>query len=151
IRFPLAQLTGIKNRRMAGETEFSIDLAKKAIEECLANSKYNPQDIDLLICGNISRCHTPGFQITFEPSTSIQLQQHFGFTNAQVFDVSNACTGLFTAAYIADAFMKAGLARRALVVSGEYITHLVRTAQLEIENFMDSRLACLTVGDAGAA
>src|SRR5581483_5403707 len=71
--------------------------------------------------------------------------------NAQVFDVSNACTGLFTAAYIADAFMKAGLARRALVVSGEYITHLVRTAQLEIENFMDSRLACLTVGDAGAA
>lgn len=151
IRFPLAQLTGIKNRRVAGETEFSIDLAKKAIEECLANSKYNPQDIDLLICGNISRCNTPGFQFTFEPNTSIQLQRHFGFTNATLFDVSNACTGLFTAAYIADSFLKTGLARRALVVSGEYITHIARTAQLEIENYMDSRLACLTVGDGGAA
>src|SRR5207248_1646484 len=38
-----------------------------------------------------------------------------------------------------------------LVVSGEHITHLVRTAQLEIENFRDPRLACLTLGDAGVA
>ncbi len=151
IRFPLAKLTGVKNRRMAGETEFSLDIAKQAVAECLANSKYNPEDIDLLICGNISRCNAPGLQFTFEPNTSIQLQQHFGFRHATVLDVSNACTGLFTAAYIADAFLKTGLVRRAMVVSGEYISHIALTAQKEIENYMDSRLACLTVGDAGAA
>jgi 3-oxoacyl-[acyl-carrier-protein] synthase III len=38
-----------------------------------------------------------------------------------------------------------------MVVSGEYITHLTRTAQREIDNFMDPRLACLTLGDAGMA
>ncbi|MBV9706504.1 MAG: non-ribosomal peptide synthetase, partial [Chloroflexi bacterium] len=150
IRFPLAQLTGINTRRMAGETEFALDLAKKAIAACLANSKYKPEDIDLLISASISRCNGP-LQFAFEPNNSVQLRHHFGFTNALAFDVSNACTGLFTAIYLADAFLKAGLIRRALVVSGEYITHLIQTAQKEIETYMDSRLACLTVGDAGAA
>ncbi len=151
LRFPLAKLTGIKTRRMAGETEFSLDIAKKAVADCLANSKYNPEDIDLIVCGNISRCNTPGLQFMFEPNTAVQIQQHFGFTHAIALDVSNACTGLFTAAYVIDSFIKAGLIRRGIAVSGEYISHLVLTAQREIESFMDSRLACLTVGDAGAA
>jgi 3-oxoacyl-[acyl-carrier-protein] synthase III len=151
LRFPLARLTGINNRRMAGETEFGLDIAKKAIIDCLANSKYNPQDIDLLISCSISRCNAVGPKFTFEPSTSIQLKHHFGFSNAITFDVSNACTTLFTGMYIAEAFLKTGMIRRAMVVSGEYISHLILTAQKEIEDFMDSRLACLTVGDAGAA
>lgn len=151
IRFPMARLTGIKTRRIAGETEFSIDLAKKAVAECLANSKYGPEDIDMVICGNISRCNMPGLKFSFEPGTAIQLQRYFGFKNAIVYDLDNACTGLFTAVYIVDAFLKAGLIRRGLVVSGEYISHLIITAQKELESFMDSRLPCLTVGDAGAA
>jgi amino acid adenylation domain-containing protein len=151
IRFPLEQLTGIRNRRVAGETEFAFDLAKKAVEHCLSGSRYNPKDIDLLICSSISRYNGPNFHITFEPGTATQLRHHFGFANALAFDISNACTGMFTAMYIADAFLKAGLIRRALVVSGEYITHLAQTAQKEIEGYLDSRMACLTVGDAGAA
>ncbi len=151
INFPLEQFTGIHSRRMAGETEFSLDLAKKAVEHCLANSKYMPEDIDLLICSNISRCDGPKFQVSFEPSTAVKLIHHFGFSNTVGFDISNACTGMFTATLIIDAFLKAGLIRRGMVVSGEYTTHLTLTAQKEIEGYMDSRLACLTVGDAGAA
>lgn len=151
IRFPLEQLTGIKTRRMAGETEFAFDLAKKAIEQCLKNSRYNPKDIDLLIYSSISRYNGPNFQITFEPGTATLLRDACGFTNALAFDISNACTGMFTAMYIVDAFLKAGMIRRGMVVSGEYITHLSRTAQQEIEGYLDSRMACLTVGDAGAA
>ncbi len=151
IRFPLEQLTGIKTRRMAGESEFAFDLAKKAVAHCLSNSKYNPEDIDLVICSSISRYNGPNFHITFEPGTAIQLRHHFGFRNALTFDLSNACTGMFSAMYIVDAFLKAGLIRRGLVVSGEYITHLTATAQKEIAGYLDSRMACLTVGDAGAA
>ena len=150
IQFPLENITGIKTRRMAGKSEFSIDLARKAIVECLAKSKYNPADIDLLICCNISRYDDIGL-VSFEPSTSIKLRQHFGFTNAIVFDITNACAGMFTGICIVNAFLKAGAIRRGMVVSGEYITHLTQTAQKEIESFMDTRLACLTLGDAGAA
>lgn len=150
IQFPLESITGIKTRRMAGKNEFSIDLAGKAIADCLAKSKYNPTDIDLLICCNISRYDDIGL-VSFEPNTSIKLRQHFGFTNAIVFDITNACAGMFTGIYIANAFLKAGAIRRGMVVSGEYITHLTLTAQKEIESFMDTRLACLTLGDAGSA
>ena len=150
IRFPLEKFTGIKSRHMAGQNEFSIDLARNAIADCLAKSKYNPTDIDLLICCNISRYDGLGL-ISFEPNTSIKLRQYFGFTDAIVFDITNACAGMFTGIYIVNSFIQTGAIRRGMVVSGEYITHLTQTAQKEIESFMDSRLACLTLGDAGAA
>lgn len=151
VRFPMERMTGIKNRRMAGETEFSIDLSRKAIEDCLTNSRYNPEDVDLLICCNISRCDEPGFRFTAEPGTAVKLRKHFGFKNALVFDITNACTGMWTGIYIADAFLKLGIIRCGMVVSGEHITPLAMTAQKEIKGFMDTRLACLTLGDAGAA
>lgn len=147
---PLERLTGIKSRRMAGDTEFSIDLAKKAIQECLAYSKYKPEHIDLLICCNISRCDAP-LRFTFEPGTSVRLKKHFGFDNALIFDVSNACTGMWTGISIVDAFLNLGIIRCGMVVSGEYITNLAQTAQKEIKGVRDKRVACLTLGDAGAA
>ena len=150
IQFPLEKISGIKSRRMAGQTEFSIDLSKNAITECLAKSKYDPADIDLIICCNISRYDHSG-QVSFEPCTSARLKQEFGFTNAMAFDIANACAGMFTGIYIANCFINTGTVNRALVVSGEYITHITQTAQQEIESFMDNRLACLTLGDAGAA
>jgi len=150
IKFPLARITGIDSRRMAGEEEFAIDLAKKAVENCLANSKYNPEDIDIVICCNISRLDSPKV-FSFEPTTSIKLKKHFNFTNAIVFDISNACAGMFTGIHVVNAMIEAGSIRRGMVVSGEYITHLTKTAQREIESFMDDRIACLTLGDAGAA
>ena len=151
ILFPLERLTGIQSRRMAGETEFSIDLARKAIEDCLANSKYNPEHVDLLICCNISRYDGPNFRVSFEPSTSIKLKKHFGFNNAMVFDITNACAGMWTGVMIVNAFLSLEIIQCGMVVSGEYITHLTRSAQNEIEGFMDPQLACLTLGDAGAA
>jgi amino acid adenylation domain-containing protein len=151
IRIPLERLTGIKNRRVAGDDEFSIDLAGKAAADCLARSSYRREEIDLLIACNISRCDGPGHRFTFEPSTASRLRDQCGFLNAVAFDLGNACAGMFTGITVADAFLQTGLVRCALVVSGEYISHLIETAQKEIDDPMDPRLACLTVGDAGAA
>jgi len=150
IRFPLENITGIKNRRMAGQEEFALDLARKAVRDCLDRSRFNPSDIDMLICCGISRIDSPK-TLSFEPNTSVQLKKEFGFSNAIVFDVTNACAGMFTGLYIIDALLKTGAITTGMIVSGEYITHLTDTAQREIENFMDSRIACLTLGDAGAA
>ena len=151
ISLQLERLTGIRNRRMAGDDTFSIDLAKHAVAKCLAVSKYHPADIDLLICCNMSRCDGPDFYYTVEPSTSTRIRKHFAFDRALTFDVGNACAGMFTAIKVVDALLKAGLIDVAMVVSGEYITHLTRTAQYEITDSPDPRLACLTLGDSGAA
>src|SRR6266849_6714740 len=111
ILFPLERLTGIQSRRMAGETEFSIDL---------------------LICCNISRYDGPNFRVSFEPSTSIKLKKHFGFNNAMVFDITNACAGMWTGVMIVNAFLSLEIIQCGMVVSGEYITHLTLSAQNEI-------------------
>ncbi|UXA07682.1 amino acid adenylation domain-containing protein [Mycobacterium sp. SMC-2] len=151
IRLPLERLTGIKNRRVVGEDEFSIDIARKAADDCLSRSSYRREEIDLVIACNISRRDGLGHRFTLEPSTASRLRDQCGFANALAFDISNACAGMFTGITVADAFLQTGLVRNALVVSGEYISHLTETAQKEIEGPMDPRLACLTLGDAGAA
>ncbi|GAB5522535.1 MAG: hypothetical protein Roseis2KO_04070 [Roseivirga sp.] len=150
IRFPLEKISGIKNRRMAGQEEFSIDLARKAVADCLKNSKYQAEEIDALVCCNISRVDGPD-RLSFEPGTSVKLRKHFGLKNALVFDITNACAGMFTGIHIVNNLLATGAIRCGMVVSGEYITHLTQTAQEEITGFMDSRMACLTLGDAGAA
>ena len=147
---PLERLTGIESRRMAGETEFGYDLAVKAVEDCLAGSAYGPDEIDLIVSCNISHFDGPD-EYSFEPGRAVRLRQAFGCHNALAFDVTNACAGMFTGIYLADVLVRAGVIRRGLVVSGEYITHLTETAQKEIKGLSDPRLACLTLGDAGAA
>src|SRR5208282_2172652 len=136
LKFPLERMTGIRNRRMAGEDEYAIDLAANAIKECLANSPYTPADIDLLICCNISRYDGPS-AFSFEPASAIKLKSMMRFDKAIGFDISNACAGIFTGIYVADSFLKSGAADRVMVVSGEYITHLTKTAQKEIQDFLD--------------
>jgi 3-oxoacyl-[acyl-carrier-protein] synthase III len=150
LRFPLERVTGIAWRHVAGEDEFSVELAQKAILDCLSRSKYAPDEIDLIVSCDTS--HSTGFlRHSAEPATAARLLRDFGLSNALAFDVTNACAGVFTALVIVQALLATGAVRNALVVSGEHITHLVRTAQLEIESVRDPRLACLTLGDAGVA
>ncbi len=151
LEFPLERMTGIQSRHVAGETEFAIDLAFKAAISCLENSRFEAGEIDSLIACNISRYDGPDFEVSYEPSTASKLKQRLGATSALAFDVCNACAGFFTALSIAEDQLRSGQAARVMIVSGEYITHLTKTAQKEIEGFLDPRLACLTLGDAGAA
>jgi 3-oxoacyl-[acyl-carrier-protein] synthase III len=151
VAFPIEELTGIHETRFVGDGEFSIDLAARAITDCFAHSRWGPADIDLLVCGNISRCDGAGFRYIFEPSTAIKLRERFGMHGALAFDITNACPGMFTAIRVVEAFIAAGSIRRGMVVSGDHITHLTKTAQLELDGLRDPRLACLTLGDSGAA
>lgn len=144
------RLTGIRNRRVAANDEGAIELAKRAMSKCLAMTRYRPSEIDLLISCSISRCTGPN-SATYEPSLALVLSEHFECTGALAFDVGNGCAGMFTAIKIVDALIKAGVIGVGMVVSGERITDLMKTAQLEVTGYSDSRFACLTLGDAGVA
>ncbi len=150
VRVPLERLTGIRSRHFAAENEFAIDLATNAITDCLKHSRIRANQFDLLISANISRWDGPS-KVGYEPSTALALKSLLGFDNAIAFDISNACASMWTAVYVADAFIQSGAVRSAMVVSGEYISHLTRTAQLEMEGYLDPQLASLTLGDAGVA
>lgn len=151
LSLPLGRLTGIKSRRVVEAGEYAWDLAVRAVERCLAKSQATAADVDAVICCNISRYDGPNFEFSYEPSTAAKLCSHFGFHDAVALDVSNACAGMFTGISLGEGLLKSGHCRRVLVVSGEYISYLAETAQRTIESDFDSRLPCLTLGDAGAA
>jgi 3-oxoacyl-[acyl-carrier-protein] synthase III len=151
LRFPLERMSGIVSRRVAGEGEFSFDLAAHAVSRCLATSRVSPGEVELVVFTSVGRCDGPGLWISHEPSSAVRLCAEFGFSRAIAFDIASACTGMFTGIHVVDAFLASGAIRCGLVVSGEYISHLATTAQREIDGILDPRLACLTLGDAGAA
>lgn len=148
---PFQRLTGIVRRPVVGPAEYAIDLARRAVDRCLRLSRRARETIDLVICCNISRCDGPHQSTTFEPSTAARLCAEFGMSAADAYDVSNACAGTFTGLLLARTAFAAGAARRALIVSGEHITHLAETARREIQSLGDPRTACLTLGDSGVA
>lgn len=151
IRFPLERMTGIKFRHVAGDGEFAFDLAKQAVTRCLATSRHAPADVDLVISAAVGRIDAPPFVVAYEPSTAVRLKHQFGFDRAMAFDISSACSGMWVGISIAHTLLSQQMIGCALIVSGEYISNLGTTAQLEIDDLLDPRLACLTLGDAGAA
>lgn len=150
VRLPLERLTGIRERRIAGDGQFSIDLAEAAVRDCLERSGALAADIDLIVCTNISR-RDDADMFSYEPATSVKLKKRLGMPRAIALDLSNACAGMWTGVYAVDAMLRTGRVGRALVVSGEYISYLIDTAQREIVDFMDPQIASLTLGDAGVA
>lgn len=74
-----------------------------------------------------------------------------GADAAMTFDLSNACAGMLTGVTVLNNWIRQGAVRRGLVVSGEYISQLGTNAARHIRNIMSKELACLTLGDAGAA
>src|SRR5262245_6827632 len=146
----MEKITGIRSVRVASGDETAFGLARRAMSRCLATSRRGPRDIDLVVCASISRYESPD-RIVYEPSLSLLLADYFGCERALAFDVSSACAGMFTGIRIVEALVAARVIRVGMVVSGEHITDLTRTAQKEVTSVSDPRFACLTLGDAAAA
>ncbi|MEN9833986.1 MAG: hypothetical protein RL011_179, partial [Pseudomonadota bacterium] len=147
---PLAKENGIKFRRVAPDSS-SLELARMAVDKCLERSEVEASEIDVVIACNIAKLTSGGRSAEFEPSEAAMLAGYLGLKDALCFDVNNACAGMMTGIYLANHLLKEGQCRLALVVSGEYISHMAFTAVNEIKSAADSKLACLTLGDGGAA
>lgn len=131
----IVERTGIRTRHLAKEettTSMAVDAAKKA----LANSGLQAQDIELLIVATISAD-------TETPSTACRVQAALGASRAVAFDINAACSGFLYAVHIADAFIKSGVYKNALLIGAETLSKLVDWSD---------RSTCILFGDgAGAA
>ena len=148
--FDLERITKIRARRFRSESESSYTMALAAAKDCLKHSKYNASDLDIIIFCSITRYRDfPKFEI--EPSMSLFIKNELGAPSAINFDISNACAGMLTGAFIIQNMIKDGMVKNGMVVSGECITPLSETAIKEISEPIDEQFASLTVGDSGAA
>jgi 3-oxoacyl-[acyl-carrier-protein] synthase III len=146
----LERLTGVRERRVVGEGEDSYTLALGAARDALAHADFEGGDLDMLIVSSISR-HVGGLGIQIEPPVSVALKDALGAQGAVSFDISNACAGMMTGVFLLNDFIRQGRIRRGMVVSGEYISELSRSATEDVRDVMSDQVPSLTLGDAGAA
>jgi 3-oxoacyl-[acyl-carrier-protein] synthase III len=149
-RWDLERITGIHQRHVADEGEYAIDLALKAARRALSMSRHSADEIDCVICTSISK-YNRHEAVIYEPATSALICRELGLKGTRNFDLINACAGMMTGIFTADAYIRSGKAKCALVVSGELNTPIFRAAQREIRLPIDGQFASLTIGDCGAA
>lgn len=127
--------TGIKQRRIAAENEYTSTLATLAARRALAMAGISPEELDLIILGTV----TPDFPF---PATACIVQQELGAHHAAAFDLSAACSGFIYGLNMAEAYIKSGMARKVLVMGAEVLTRVV--------DFTD-RNTCILFGDGAGA
>jgi 3-oxoacyl-[acyl-carrier-protein] synthase-3 len=138
----LARLTGIERRRIAAADEYASTLGLHAARAALADADLDPLDIDLLLFASASRDMV-------EPATAHILQDGLG-SRAHALDVTNACNSFVNGIDLARSMILAGRARRALVVTGETPSRVMRPGVTDLTEARRS-FAGYTFGDAGAA
>lgn len=149
-RIDLERLTGIHERHVSVGDEDSLSLATAAARDCLDRSGRRAEEIDLVVSCSITK-YRDGLVQWLEPTTSAAVAHAVGATKAMTFDLSNACAGTLTGVLVANNWVRRGVIRRALVVSGEYISRLGVNAAKHVRSILSRELASLTLGDAGGA
>ena len=110
--------TGICQRHIAAPGQSSSDLALVASREALAAAGVAAAELDLIIVAT----STPDFIF---PSTACLLQEKLGARGGAAFDIQAVCSGFVYAMATADAYIRGGLARTALVVGAEVFSHIL--------------------------
>ena len=130
----IRERTGIGERRVSvGETV--VTLASEAAEKALEQVGKSPEEIDLIL---VATCSPEQYL----PCCACQVQAAVGAVNALAFDVNAACSGFLFALNTADAYLRTGLAKNALVIGSEVLSKLV--------DWTD-RSSCILFGDGAGA
>ncbi|WP_410771473.1 ketoacyl-ACP synthase III [Fontibacillus sp. BL9] len=132
----IVQRTGINERHIAADNEFTSDLCVRAAENLRDTHNVSLDDVDLIIASTT----TPDYSF---PTVSCRIQKHFGMENAGAIDLNATCAGFTYALHMANGMISSGLHKKVLVVAGETMS--------KITDYTD-RSTCILFGDgAGAA
>lgn len=127
--------TGMKERRIAKEDEFTSDMGAEAGRRALAKAGLPATAIDLILVATL----TPDYIF---PSTAALIQAELQAPQAAALDFQAACTGYLYGFSIAKAMIEAGLYKNILLIASEKLSSIV--------NYED-RNTCVLFGDGAAA
>jgi len=108
----IVQRTGIRERRWAVPGETGVDFGLAAACRALEAARLEARDIDAILYATSTPDH-------YAPGNGVFLQRRLGIGSIPSLDVRGQCAGFIFALATADAWIKAGMARRILVVGQE--------------------------------
>lgn len=128
--------TGIRQRHVAAETEYTSDMAAQAALRAMKTGGVTPEQIDLIIVATISP------DMLF-PATACLVQQKIGARRAAAFDIEAACSGFIYALEVGQQFIMSRTYETVLVIGAEKLSSIIDWSD---------RNTCVLFGDgAGAA
>jgi 3-oxoacyl-[acyl-carrier-protein] synthase III len=131
----IVRRTGIKNRRIAAENEFTSDMCVAAANDMMARYSVQLDDVDLVIACT----HTPDYPF---PSVSCLVQDKLGIQHAGAFDLNASCAGFTYGLHVASGLVASGMHKKILIVAGDTMSKVV--------DYSD-RSTCILFGDGAAA
>jgi 3-oxoacyl-[acyl-carrier-protein] synthase III len=131
----IVQRTGIRQRHIAADDEFTSHLGLHAARAALADAGVDAQSIDLIVVAT----STP--DNTF-PATAVAIQNGLGITHGAAFDLQAVCSGFIFAMATADNFLRSGAYKRALVIGAETFSRILD---------WNDRTTCVLFGDGAGA
>ena len=131
----IQQRTGIRQRHIAADGEFTSHLATRAAQRALDRAGMKAADLDLIVLATA----TP--DETF-PATATRVQAALGMTRGSAFDVQAVCAGFIYALSVADSMIKSGIASSALVIGAETFSRILD---------WNDRGTCVLFGDGAGA
>ncbi len=131
----IVERTGIRQRHLAEDGQFTSDLAVIAAERAIEHAGISVDDIDLVIVATT----TP--DQTF-PSTATKVQARLGMPNGAAFDIQAVCSGFLYGVSTADAFIRSGQAKTVLLIGAETFSRILD---------WEDRTTCVLFGDGAGA
>jgi 3-oxoacyl-[acyl-carrier-protein] synthase-3 len=131
----IVQRTGIRQRHIAADGEFTSHLAINAARAALEHAGIDAQAIDLIVLAT----STP--DNTF-PATAVAVQHGLGINHGAAFDLQAVCSGFVFALATADNFLRCGAYKRALVIGAETFSRILDWSD---------RGTCVLFGDGAGA
>lgn len=132
----IVQRTGIRERRISREDEYTSDLCVSAAQDLMKRYGKSADEVDMVIVAT----STPDFSF---PSTASIVQHRLGIPlTAGAMDLSAACAGFVYALHTAHAYVASGLHRKVLVIGADALS--------KITDYSD-RSTCILFGDGAGA
>ena len=114
----IQERTGICERRIAAEGQFTSDLGYEAALAALEHAGLTADDIDLIVVAT----STP--DLTF-PATATIIQEKLGMHHGAAFDIQAVCSGFIYGMHVTNALLTSGGAKRALLIGTETFSRIL--------------------------
>ncbi|MDQ2083683.1 beta-ketoacyl-ACP synthase III [Xanthobacteraceae bacterium Astr-EGSB] len=131
----IAQRSGIRQRYIAEDGETTVTLGIEAARNALAAAQVEASSVDLIVLGTATPDNT-------FPASAVAVQAGLGITGGAAFDVQAVCSGFVYGMTTADALLRTGAFKRALVIGSETFSRILDWSD---------RTTCVLFGDGAGA
>ena len=133
-------ITGIKERRYAEENHNTSDLATFASENAIKSAKINKEDLDyIIVAHNFGEIDFDSSQYIALPSVATLVKHKLAIENPNcvAYDLIFGCPGWVEGVIQSSAYIKAGLAKKCLVIGADTLSRTVDKSDRDSMIFAD--------------